>query len=327
MSLPTPSEPPAVPADLLRLRAELDSIDDALHDLLLRRAEIVSDVVRVGAKGPVALRPGREAAILRRLLGRHAGPLAAGAIVRVWREILSGMTSMQGPYALSVCDTDPASGLTALAREHFGALIPLRAYRTAAQAIGEVSAGLATAAVLPMPADDELPAAAWWTALLQRDDPRIHVAASLRTHGAAPLRVPVAAPLRTHVPARLRIHVVARLPFWAPRPEGAPKLQALVVGTVPPDPSGDDRTLLGLEVAPDQSRARLAQAFAAAGLEAAHFILRRDQGAGRALLMVDVAGFVREGDARLATLATQSGGWPPVVLGAYAIPLGGELPR
>ena len=284
-----------MPADLLRLRGELDGVDDALHDLLLRRAAIVSEVVRLGAKGPVALRPGREAAILRRLLGRHAGPLASGAIVRIWREILSGMTSMQGPYALTVCDSDPAGGLTTLAREHFGVLVPLRAYRTAAQAIGEVSAGSAAAAVLPAPFSDEPAAAAWWTALLHRDDPRIHV--------------------------------VARLPFWAPRPEGAPKLQAFVASTVPPDPSGDDRTLLGLEVASNQSRARLAHAFASAGLDAAQFILRRDQGAGPALLMVDVAGFVGEGDARLAALATQSIGRPPVVLGAYAQPVGGELPR
>ena len=292
MSTVVPSNPPDVPADLLRLREQLDGVDDALHDLLLRRAEIVAKVVELAAKGPVALRPGREAAILRRLLGRHAGPLGAGTVVRVWREILFGMTSMQGAYALAVCDPDPAGGLTVLAREHFGTLIPLRSYRTAAQAIGEVSAGSATAAVLPIPADGEPLAAAWWTALLPRDDPRIHV--------------------------------IARLPFWAPRPEGAPKLQAFVVGTVAPDPSGMDRTLLGLEVAPNQSRARFAQAFASAGLDAAHFILRRDGGAGYALLMVDVAGFVREDDRRLAALAAQSGGRPPVVLGAYAVPLGGE---
>ncbi len=295
MSAPLHPSPADPAPELIRLRAELDGIDDALHDLLMRRAAVVTDVARAGQKGAVALRPGREAAILRRLVARHSGPLAANTIVRTWREIFAGMTSLQGAYALAVCDPDPTWPLATLTREHFGALTPLRAYRTAAQAIGEVSAGSATAAVLPVPAQDEPNAAAWWTALLHRDDPRIHV--------------------------------VARLPFWAARPDGAPKLQAFVVSTVPPDPSGDDRTLLGLEVAPDYSRARLAQAFASAGLEAAQFILRRDPGDARALLLVDVAGFVRDDDARLATLATQAGGRAPVVLGAYAIPLGGELPR
>ena len=96
------------------------------------------------------------------------------------------------------------SGYAQCAREHFGALTPLRVHRSPAQAIAEVSAGTATAAVLPLPAEEEAPP--WWTALLHRDEPRIHV--------------------------------VARLPFWAPRAEGAPRVQALVVAAVPPDPSG-----------------------------------------------------------------------------------------
>ena len=294
MSAAANPDPPQAQAELLRLRGELDAIDDALHDLLLRRAATVADVARFGGKGSVALRPGREAAIIRRLLGRHSGPLAPAAIVRVWRELLSGTTSLQGPYALAVCDPDPACSLTALAREHFGALVPLRAYRTAAQAIGELSAGSATAAIVPLPAESE-PASAWWTALLQRDDPRIHI--------------------------------IARLPFWTSRPEGAPKLEAFVLGTVPPDPSGDDRSMLGLEIAPDHSRARLAQAFASAGLDAASFILRRSLDTASALLLVDVAGFVRDSDDRLAPLAAQMGGRPPVVLGAYAVPIGGDSPR
>ncbi|MBV9913984.1 MAG: chorismate mutase, partial [Sinobacteraceae bacterium] len=56
--------------DLNELRAELDRIDDALHDLLMARAETVEEVGALRAKGNVPLRPGREAAILRRLLQR-----------------------------------------------------------------------------------------------------------------------------------------------------------------------------------------------------------------------------------------------------------------
>jgi chorismate mutase len=60
---------------LTALRAELDGIDDALHDLLMRRAGVVERVARAGKRG--ALRPGREAVIIRRLLGRHHGGLPA----------------------------------------------------------------------------------------------------------------------------------------------------------------------------------------------------------------------------------------------------------
>ena len=275
--------------DLAALRGELDHLDDALHDLLMRRATVVEQVAGLGVKGRVALRPGREAAIIRRLVGRHAGRFPPASLARVWRELIGGMTAIQGAFALAVCDPDPGAAYTAVAREHFGALIPLRTYRTPAQAIGEISAGSAGAAVLPMPTEWESAAAAWWTALLHKDDPRIYVA--------------------------------ALLPFWTVRPDGAPKVQAFVVSTAPPDPSGADRSLLGLEVAPEQSRARLAEGLAAAGFEAGTVVLRRDPGSGAARALVDVAGFVTEADPRLAALAFTLR--PPIVLGAYAVPIEG----
>ena len=210
-------DPASTSPGLTALRAELDQIDDALHALLIRRAETVAAVAALGVKGAVPLRPGREAAIIRRLLARNAGQILPSlAIVRIWRELLVAMTQQQRPMLITVAETAETPGMTPLAREHFGAATPLHIRRSAAQAVSEVSARLAGAAVLPLPADSETDAAAWWTALMHRDDPRIHV--------------------------------VARLPFWAPRAEGAADTQALVVCAAPPDPSGHDRSLLGLEL-------------------------------------------------------------------------------
>lgn len=275
---------------LAALRLELDRLDDALHDLLMERARVVERVGALGAKGRVPLRPGREADILRRLLARHTGGLPRRTVSRMWRELLAGTTAMQGNYTIAVCQTDPAAGFIACAREHFGALTPMRAHRTPAQAIGEVSSGQAVAAVLPMPAEDETAGAAWWTALLHRDEPRIHV--------------------------------VARLPFWQPRSEGAPRVQALVVSAAPPDRSRDDRSLIGLECADTVSRARLAGVLTAAGFSAGNVILRRATGSPVAHALADVAGFVTEDDPRLAGLPDLLRS--PVVLGAYAVPVDGD---
>ncbi len=262
---------------LALLRAELDGLDDALHDTLMRRAEVVGQVAALGAKGGVPLRPGREASILRRLLARHTGALPRQGVVRLWRELFSATTAMQRPLLLAVCDEDDAP---ALAREHFGALAPVHLHHSPAQALGQVAAGTAVAAILPVPVEGEV--RAWWTSLL---------------HG------------------HTRLHVVARLPFWTPRPDGAPRGHAFVVTAALPDPSGMDRTLLAIEMPPEGSRACLAQALTAAGLNAGTTILRRDAGAIRAL--ADVAGFVAEADPRLAALDPQ-----PVVIGAYAMPVG-----
>ena len=273
---------------LAAFRAELDRIDDAMHDLLMQRAEVVGKVATTG-KGRVALRAGREAAIIRRLLARHNGTLPRHSLVRLWRELLAATTAMQGPYIIAVCDTDPAGGFAQIAREHFGALTPIHVHRSPAQALAEIAAGSASVAVLPLPQESEAPRDAWWTALLQKDEPRIHV--------------------------------VSRLPFWAPRPEGTTTVQALVVGAVAPDATDHDRSLLGMELALDVSRTRLTTALTTAGFEPGTVILRRDPGAPVAHALADVTGHVTEADPRLD--AMQSLLRRPVVLGAYAVPVDG----
>lgn len=283
-----PAEPAGAPS-LSALRAELDELDDALHDTIMRRAEVVGRMAALRVKDGPPLRPGREAAILRRLLARHSGPLPRHGVVRVWRELITAMTEIQRPLVIAVCTAEGDRGCdgAALAREQFGALVALRVHASPAQALGEVAAGKAAAAVLPQPAEGE--AQAWWTGLL---------------HPGKDER---------------RAYVVARLPFWtAPRPEGAPRGQALVVSPAAPDPSGQDRTLLALELPADRGRSWLGDTLAKAGLQAGTVIVQRDpQGGGPARALADVAGFVTADDPRLGAFSPRA-----AVLGAYAVPVG-----
>lgn len=287
VKIDTPPEPPSEdhwPGGLPALRAELDSIDDAMHALLVKRAEVVEHVARSGKRS--AYRPGREASIVRRLLRQHSGSLPPQAIVRIWRELLAGTTAMQGPFAIAVCEPDKGAAFTQAAREHFGVLTPLRAYGRPGQAMADVSRGTAAVAVLPLPSETETARDAWWTGLMQNEQPRMYV--------------------------------VAKLPFWAARPDGAPAVQALVVATTEPDPSGSDRTLLGLEFDTDVSRARLTAAMTTAGLTPGVVILRRNQAAPVAHAVAEVEGFLSDDDPRLAALASVLR--RPLVLGAYAVP-------
>jgi chorismate mutase / prephenate dehydratase len=91
-----------------------------------------------------------------------------------------------------------------------------------------------------------------------------------------------------------------------------------VIAAIAPDASERDRSLLGLELDRDVSRARLTQLLIAAGLPPCSVILRRDEGATVAHALVEVDGYVTDDDPRLAGI----GAVPrrPVVLGAYAIP-------
>jgi chorismate mutase / prephenate dehydratase len=267
------------------LRAELDRIDTAIHGLLMQRAKVVEHVARSGK--PAAFRPGREASIIRRLLSDHQGSLPPVTLVRIWRELLAGTTAMQGGFSLAVCDPDHGAPVTQLAREHFGALTPLRTYPSAGQALVDVSQGIGSAAVLAFPSEGDT----WWMAL--------------------PYHEP-------------RLYVVAMLPFWKPRPEGFPPAQALVIGSTPADLSGHDQTLIGLECDTDVSRARLSSALTAAGLQSETMVLARQPHAAIAHVLIEVEGVLAEDDDRLRDLGPVLR--RPVLLGSYAVPLAGSAP-
>jgi len=115
------------------------------------------------------------------------------------------------------------------------------------------------------------------------------------------------------------IHVIARLPFWAPRPEGAPTVQALVVARFPPDASEHDRSFIGLELDEGVSRARLTAGATAAGFTPSMVVLTREHGTGLAHALLEVAGFVADDDPRLDRLSAKR---RAVALGGYAVPAG-----
>lgn len=159
-------------ATLNEVRAELDALDDELHRVLMRRAAVVHRLRESGAKpAGTTLRPGREAAILRRLLAAHAGPMPAAALVRIWREILAASIGLQGGFTVALPQD---AALARLAAEHFGQATPLRPHASPGGALESVTSGEAAIAVMPWPREGD--AEAWWPRL---DAQRLHVIARL----------------------------------------------------------------------------------------------------------------------------------------------------
>jgi chorismate mutase len=277
------------------LRRHIDEIDDQLHDLLMRRTEIVAAIGREKKSGNVAaLRPGREASILRRLVSRHRGDFSAAALVRIWRELLSTTVGLQTRFAVAVYAPEP-SGYWDIARDHFGSNTPLTAFRSIGQVIRAVTDGQASVGILPMPREDDPDP--WWRFIMSPDDstPR----------------------------------VLARLPFGArgnARHDGG---DALVVGSGTLEATGDDRSLVVVEARGDLSRARLFAAVGQAGL-ACSFCASFRAGDDTTLYLMELTDFVPSQDQRLAQLREHLGGVAIdriVSLGSYATPLAlGEAP-
>jgi chorismate mutase-like protein len=291
------SAPAAQPGDaqgessLSDLRRRIDEIDTTIHDLLMQRAEVTQRIGAAKDADSVFMRPGREAAVLRRLIARHRGALPRALIVRIWREIFAAVTALQGPFAVAVYAPEGSFGYRNLARDHFGWRTPITAYRSAAQVLEEVGEGRATAGVLPVPVEDGT--SPWWR--------------NLARDGEAVPRI------------------VARLPFAQVESSSAEVPAALAISAAGPEATGNDRTYLVVETGRLVSRSNLKQLLANADFEARD-IQSWEEGGDRSLNLVEVEGFVSADDARLARLMELDEGpfshvW---VVGGFAVPLSAE---
>jgi len=281
------------PSDLADLRRRLDEIDDKLHDLLIRRAEIVGAVAASKREGKLpAFQPGREAQIIRRLVGRHHGAFPVATLVRMWREMLSATVRLQSAFAVAVFAPIEAQGFWDLARDHYGSHTPMAAYRSIGQVIRAVTEGQASLGVLPMPQEGELDP--WWRHLLSKDED-------------AP-------------------RVVARLPFGARGNARGDGVDALAIGRGVQQETGRDRVLLATESSADISRDRIFRTLASLGLVCTFFASYEH--AGSATSLIEIEGFVLITDPRLDSFRTQLGSELHRLLpfGGYAVPLSATAP-
>lgn len=273
------------------LRREIDEIDDEMHDLLMRRTSVVDAIGELKkSDGVPAIRPGREATILRRLMTRHDGKFPRALVVRIWREILSGTTRLQVDFAVAVHVPESAPGLWDIARDHYGSCTPMTALGTASQVLRAVTEGGASVGVLPLPQDGD--GDPWWPHLVSAD-----------------VQTP---------------RVIARLPFASPgnaRPGG---LHALAIGRGAPEPTGADRSLLVIDTNREISRTRLFSALKTGGLEAN--FLAAASAPDTAANLIEFDGLISPEDAPLQKALVPLGAAVDRVsfLGSYARPLTAE---
>ncbi len=271
------------------LRRRIDEIDNQLHDLVMQRAEVVEAVAGTKRRGGIAtIQPGREAAVMRRLVERHKGRFPRAVLVRLWRELISGAIALQGDFAVAVYAPAERPEYWDFARDHYGSHVPMLAFHSAGEVLRALSEGRAVVGVLPMPAEGE--DAPWWP--------------MLTAAGAA-------AP-----------QIVARLPFAGRGNARGEDGDALVVGHAEFDATGDDRSFIVVEKQGDLSRARLIGALKEAGLAVTLFAAHEPGGAA-ALNLVEIDDLVRTDDDRLRQALQPLGERVARVmhLGAYARPL------
>lgn len=165
----------AGPPSLDEIRRRIDAVDTELLRLIDERASLaraVATAKRAAGDGDrFGLRPGREAAILRRLVDSERTAATPALVVRVWRELMADSLASQGPFHLSVWGGKDGGRILELARRRFGVAPPLvqAAKPEDAIAAARTPGGVAVCAITP---DN-----AWWARLLA--EPRVKVFAAL----------------------------------------------------------------------------------------------------------------------------------------------------
>ncbi len=278
-------------SDLAELRRHIDEIDERMHELLIERAAIVGKVAankQASGKGadPAFYQPAREAQILRRLAARHRGALPFASVVRMWREMLAATVRLETRFEVAVFAPAEEQGVWDLARDHYGSLTPMSAYRSTSQVIRAVREGRASVGVLPMPHEGDPDP--WWRQLLSHDED-------------AP-------------------RVVARLPFGA-RGNARSDGDALAIGRGAQQETGSDRTFFATESAACISRERFLDLLASVDLACTFFACWEH--AQETVSLIEVEGLVRLSDPRLQNFRARLGAALSrlLPLGGYALPL------
>ncbi|RMX06573.1 prephenate dehydratase [Corticibacter populi] len=99
----TPSTEPAATPELLVLRDRIDALDRQLLDTLNQRARVAQEVGELKKQeGSTYFRPDRVAQVIEKMQRANHGPLRAGHVSAIWREIMSACLALESPQRVAV---------------------------------------------------------------------------------------------------------------------------------------------------------------------------------------------------------------------------------
>ena len=198
-------------AELDKLRAEIDRLDQELVERIHARSKVAMEVGEVKKRysdNPVFLRPGREASMLRRAAEKHGDhPFPASSLLRIWREIIPAVTSLEGDLSLAIED-DAGAVAREHAQVHYAVSLDREHFADRDTVADAVLSGKPTLGIIRADINDP----AWW-----------HRVTTPNSDGR-------------------RLHVILQLPFIDGPVGGIPRDKAWVLAAFAPEASGEDIT-------------------------------------------------------------------------------------
>jgi chorismate mutase len=226
------------------LRKEIDRIDEAMHQLLMERGEIINRLISVKKTQETgsAFRPAREADMMRRLVQRHKGILPLDTAESIWRVIIATFTHVQAPFSVHADLSAGDAPMRDSTRFHFGFTVPFVPHFGAAGVVEAVSESKGDLGLVPAFATNH--SGAWWTALEFQSAPKIIARLPFLDRADHP------APLDVFVVSRVAADaMVTEVETWSMRVAGwgagpARAVSALAEIVAVPDTAFDGAALL-----------------------------------------------------------------------------------
>ncbi|MFO1503088.1 MAG: prephenate dehydratase [Steroidobacteraceae bacterium] len=143
----------ALKGDIASIREEIDAVDEQLHSLINRRANLARAVgISKHASGHLVdyYRPEREAEVLRMALARNRnGSLRDEEILRLFREIMSACLAQEKPLKVAYLGPEGTYAQSAVLK-HFGHSVRALSLASIDEVFQEVQAGNADFGVVPV---------------------------------------------------------------------------------------------------------------------------------------------------------------------------------
>lgn len=169
------ADPKTAAPSLDAVRTRIDAIDAQLLALVDERAGLAIQVAAAkaaaGDGAKFALRPGREAQVVRALLDKPRKAARPSLVVRIWRELIGDSLSRQGPFHLTVFGGRDSGRAVEGARLRFGAAPTLRQVARAEDALAAAKTP-GGVGILALASDTP-----WWGRMLA--EPKLKVFATL----------------------------------------------------------------------------------------------------------------------------------------------------
>jgi chorismate mutase len=256
---------PARLETLADLRVEIDCIDSELHQLLIKRGEIIHRLIEAKQRqgGGSAFRPGREADMMRGLVARHEGLLPLDTVESIWRIIISTFTYVQSAYSVHADISGGDGAMRDCCRFHFGFTVPYVAHEGVASVIEAVANSTGDLGLIRVDAD----AGPWWRRLEEPEAPKIIARLPFVERPDHPAGMPlfvVALPLAEAAVRDVCLYAVLADGWKGSAPSRLPAIDADIVGAAPDGAKPSLLVAVDGRIAPEQLREALEAAGAIA---------------------------------------------------------------